>query len=926
MDSYLKLNSLCASPSSFYLTGFLTPKSTVKKLILQSPPIIGRCISEIQISSEKSSPLPTPIILNFTKPKTPTSIIKPSFTPKKLSRPESQVKKAKEKTKLKLVSEKPKKRKILLKSKLEMKKVIPEEEKTKKSKDNHRKIKELSKHIRKMNLKFKTKKFLPMSPWGIDSNKVVEETRLKREAENTKKPKPKAEKHKKKLKKPLKKPINKIPEEKKVASAIKIQAFYRGYIARKVVKSYLAAKNIEYSSQIKPSSIISETFTAEDQEVRFITERSEKPTKPKMIPILSLEESGSYQIEELKPEILTENKEEEKVKFTQNALKVKKQNKLQELKQADMQEMLLIAEKLGNKPEIVDLLNSILNRRYEKISKIFDEHLENLKDSIKNSGNKKVIDSPDLDTILHAISSKDNRQTSGEISEDIEKIWLQIEQHHDETNNHSFLKDPQPLPPLTPIIEDSIDRPGIDCPFDNPNEYAKGEKNCVENKEDCKFNKENKEDFSEKDEENLKENGLEHDNSVKMESFADSPKNMFENNTPVSLSKLVIKIVPAQEKSEEGALRSFIHDFDTKEPTHPKEFINDINFQDLSSMTLEHSDALKDYSSIIPSPAVEKEDLDSLEYELDLKTKSSIKTSNWPITSRQIFERDSPSNPFSITGGSEKPTDHSGEELLVDRAVSLLELIIYHDIIEDSHLFEDIDFTIGLLEDLINKEILICIGEATRPKIVRHNTLTNVKSDSSSVLQVVDKLFLHFLKNPNDIKAHMQIATHSYIFLQCAHENIPIEHQKNSICYLPEDPSLDKYTKVHTNMIINSCEEIIFRQLLEFKSSLFQSFSDKIDTLKLSDFFMAVRDQLLKWNEIQAGNIPGADVINENGVLDEDKLQNVRSKNLAKLLYSNLEDDEQMWVNYTAETEYLIIQLEDFVFCDLVEEIVDFMK
>lgn len=917
MDSYLKLNSLCASPSSFYLTGFLTPKSTVKKLLLQSPPIIGRCISEIQISSEKSSPLPTPIILNFSKPKTPTSLLKPSFTPKKLSRPESKVKREKEKTKLKLVSEKPKKRKLLLKSKVDIKKIMPEEEKSKKSKDNHQKIKELSKNIRKMNLKFKTKKFLPMSPWGIDSNKVIEETRLRREAESTKKLRPKAEKHKKKPKKLLKRHPNKITEDKKVASAIKIQAFYRGYMARKVVKSYLqAAKNIEFSSQFKQSSIISETFTAEDQEVRFITERSEKPSKPKLIPILPLEESGSYQIEELKQEILTEVKEEEKAKITQISLQAKKQNKLQELKQADMQEMLVIAEKLGNKPEIIYLLNSILNRRYEKISKIFDEHLENLKNSIKGRGNKQKIDSPDLDTILHAMSSKDNRQTSGEISEDIEKIWLQIEQHHDESDNHSFLKDPQPLPPLTPIIEDSIDRPGIDCPFDNPNENIKGSKNY-------KCNRKFQEDLSGK---NFEGDDLEHENSVKMESFAESPKNMFENNTPVSLSKLVVKIVPAQEKSEEGALRSFIHDFDTKEPTHPKELINDINFQDLSSMTLEHSEALKDYSSIIPSPAIEKEDLDSLEYEFDLKTKSSIKTSNWPITSRQIFERDSPSNPFSITGGSEKPTDHSGEELLVDRAVSLLELIVYHDIVEDSHLFEDISFTIALLEDLINKEILTCIGEATRPKLVRHNTLTNVKSDSNSVLQVVDKLFLYFLKDTNDIKAHMQIATHPYIFLQCAHENIPVECQKGSICCLPEDPSLDKYTKVHTNMIINSCEEIIYRQILEFKSTLFQSLSDKIETLKLSDFFMAVRDQLVKWNDLHAGNIPGADTLNENGILDEEKLQNIRSKNLAKLLYSNLEDDEEKWVNYTAETEYLIIQLEDLVFYDLVGEVIDFVN
>ena len=99
MDFNLKLNSLCASPSSLYFTDFLTPKSTFKRLTLQSPPVIGRCISEIKISSEKSSPLPTPIVFNFSKPKTPTLASKPCLVLKKISKIEAKlVKKEKKKT------------------------------------------------------------------------------------------------------------------------------------------------------------------------------------------------------------------------------------------------------------------------------------------------------------------------------------------------------------------------------------------------------------------------------------------------------------------------------------------------------------------------------------------------------------------------------------------------------------------------------------------------------------------------------------------------------------------------------------------------------------------------------------------------------------------------------------------------------------
>src|SRR5574343_562610 len=66
------------SPSSLYLSEILSPKSSLKQLTLHSSPVFGRCISEIKISSEKSSPLPTPISLNFSKPRTPTSVSRPS--------------------------------------------------------------------------------------------------------------------------------------------------------------------------------------------------------------------------------------------------------------------------------------------------------------------------------------------------------------------------------------------------------------------------------------------------------------------------------------------------------------------------------------------------------------------------------------------------------------------------------------------------------------------------------------------------------------------------------------------------------------------------------------------------------------------------------------------------------------------------------
>ena len=126
------------------------------------------------------------------------------------------------------------------------------------------------------------------------------------------------------------------------------------------------------------------------------------------------------------------------------------QAKLKELKQNDIQEMKMIAEKFGNNGEIFEVFENIIERRYEKLNKFFEDHIESMKLSISTPEMTLKKESPDLDSIFNAINSKDLKQTSGQLWDDIEKIWQQIENFEE---NSSFLQDPQPLPPLTPIYQ-----------------------------------------------------------------------------------------------------------------------------------------------------------------------------------------------------------------------------------------------------------------------------------------------------------------------------------------------------------------------------------------------------------------------------------------------------------------------------------------
>lgn len=816
--------------------------------------------------------MPTPIVFNSVKPKTPT-IRLPAKIGKKKAKKEEKVIAVKEKI---VKAEAPKKtRKVKLKNveKIEIKQVLIL---------NAKKVKEFGKSIRKKNLKCKMKRFTPETPWGIDEKKVIEETKLRRAAEliSTCKVKLLAQK-----KKPLKKVVKRRKPSKSAAKsayiascAVKIQAHIRGFLTRKAFKNFMEKQVVDFSSHMRSSNIAIEDYPDEDEEVRNIIKYEHSESNP-FISILNSEEILKSLYDPLIREEFKHNRNIEHVLTSQISWRLKQQLKLQELKENDIFEMQNIAENFQNRDGLLGVFRNIIERRYEKLNAFFEDHIESMKIGLMSKRSSENFERQGVDLFFN--SSQEIKQSSGELGEDIEKIWQQIETFEHAGENNSFLQDPQPLPPLTPIYEEGRYDSFVFTP----------ETSVV---------------FHEYSSEN-------HALAEPLQEFFPGTPCYIEKSNPFKKADSVIL-----DSTE-----------DLKEPEPWKSTSSELPIIhvicDSSSMTLEHSEALKDYSSIILTPVSEKnDDLSSLEYELDLKPNETAKKS---ISSNlQMFEMDSPSNPFSVT--VEKSLDNSEENIVTERVTSLLELIIYHDILNDNiDIFQDVEHTMRIIEDYFEKLIAAFINEATRPVVILNLYGGSVNTDGGSLLRYIDHLFLGALKEPDVITRKILNLRDPLALLQDLQDNKKIQYNGEIIFEEEKDEhSINNFEEIHNKMLIKACSESLISISHQGTSNLFNFHSRLPKNYKLADLLLTVREEIFKWNEIKSGTIPMGEILRANGDLDEDKLLFLRNKALARALYLELDENEKKWSDYRYEEATALLDLEKIIFSELSQEIIQILS
>jgi hypothetical protein len=338
---------------------------------------------------------------------------------------------------------------------------------------------------------------------------------------------------------------------------------------------------------------------------------------------------------------------------------------------------------------------------------------------------------------------------------------------------------------------------------------------------------------------------------------------------------------------------------------------------------LENSEGIKDLSSIVQLPRTENTETMSIG-KLEVSNKiSQLRKTVWPSTKPTFAEPESPSNPLMVT---EEPLVNSSEEdLVVDRVLANLEIYVFHDFLDSDEIFHNPDFLVQLTENLLLKYLEEFIAETLKPKIVRQPTKTYVSSDSVNLLSGIDEEFLKCIKNPELLKNKIKKHIDPLVLMKNIRKNRKSDFIGTNCFELPQNSSSNKYSLIHDKAVYTACSQSVYSLILHLKISCFDFCVDHLNKLNFKDFFISVRENVYKWNELKAGNMPSNELVLPNGELDEDRLQVVRTQSLAKLLYQDLEEDDFHWSDYRFEEEQSILELEVLILQDLAFEVVPFI-
>jgi hypothetical protein len=480
-----------------------------------------------------------------------------------------------------------------------------------------------------------------------------------------------------------------------------------------------------------------------------------------------------------------------------------------------------------------------------------------------------------LDAVLSQMG-KFNKNFSREQSEDLEIIWDKIEFN---SKTDVFLNDPDPLPPLTPIEDYQLKQSKQGSK--RPSEEISGsitdqlKKVIFPSIEYLSFG-------------NIGE--------VSHEDVIDSP------------SLMSIASHDSEEPSEEfitfgppnAAL--LIANFQS-EPAKPvivfANKVNPILIEDGSGSLSEYVGMIKENSSIATPEAEEVEEFSSIHFEFNIRKPA-----------------DTSLNPFSIS----EETLVLDEEEIVEKAVNLLIIFVYQEILDDAAYQE------------FKKKNYQLLGNAA---VILHEVL--VRTGSNSVLVFFEKVWE---KVDFDVlsKRMMDWQTHYFTLGTIQGRQLsalPIlteevlkasEAPSDSSFSLSISESPNEYIKLHNKMIF----DVINSHLQDFKSlynpSPWQSGAFLINPIDFSKIFNTLQKSLRKTSSISAGRIPSIALIGNDGKLDEEMLQKVREAGLASILASEIEENEKKWIDYCSEEAQVTFDVADFILADLLLELEAFIQ
>lgn len=685
-------------------------------------------------------------------------------------------------------------------------------------------------------------------------------------------------------------PVTKVKNDYKNKAAIKIQAHIRRFLVQcrmnKEENSLSVDEIVKEILEKKKDSEYSEC----SENIPELIRMSGKKTLEILIPSDSSDLSDLENNEQgLNSEEIQyyENSEESKLiespKFNHKIIhfdkfEVKEKNELKEkivtmeaqlqtleyLKQKEIQDLQTITEKAGMNSEVGSLLGEIIVKRYSQLSCLLEGTIHEAKISFLSK-----LNTEEKESFYSELGSKFETMTRfiDSDGEKIEEITEKIVKHTKfEDNRPGPVKSKQNL-----SYEDPVDTPQFSEILSSQAKFSPTNEYSIEN---LSIEEEPKE-FS----------------TLIIEDFQVSSATQSQNISNLSIispknyEKIYKNISVLQDNSGEfdGSLEDPA--FETDHKSYTPDYL-----PERPSAPLNYFDSESQSPDTNPSPSVSKIQISQYE------DSSCIEwIPNMPL------------------------------EMTPELVVQLAETIIL-DIIDEHEAFDSDNW--NTLKIRTDPESILCYSENIYKYCDIQSILTSLQTPTEknplTVLQQIHENLFDSTNTLNPITEHLNLniyLTLEYHLDQTKKPDRPIYISEEVHSWLIEAEHIhNKLTFDSNNEALNKFKPSNLRALpLPF--SWHQQKPQKIEKI-----LEKVLTTVMNWSEFQVGKIYSAEMVNSSEVIDDDMFQQIREDNLAKMLVSEILENDTQWNNYEFEEIQTKIDLADDVVEYLSMELVAILK
>ena len=608
---------------------------------------------------------------------------------------------------------------------------------------------------------------------------------------------------------------------------------------------------------------------------------------------------------------------------------------LEYLKQKEIKDMQLIAQRVGKSEELGELLSSMVEKRYDQLSSLFEENLRDVQDALVQ----------DMNTEERANFEETLEEKREEFSKLVENDSKTVEEYIEDIISRNNLSHSDSSAENRPVIYKPKSRPDFTYEYSEVLNNPPVQAILSPNQRDFTINQESTIRQMSSDEEQQEQESL----TIFARGIQVSPSASASssNSSGQGIMQQLQILTPSPEKpSRRKVIKPETPPSSSREQEFEPTPVEEESMDASNSILAQESSLLEQLqpefpggSSYTPDYIPERPSA-PLQYFDSGRGSPNTYTSPGVYSSSENEVRAEENNEIEWTGSVDCEIT---PELVVEVAEKILMQLISEEKAMDGHRREVPELPI------VN---MISIGTAPEGST---SSEPRIQTDTTAVKDYVEEVFAHsdmneiinnlknpLKKKPLDLLNRMQeveigtiVETEITVFPEILSVNLylALEHNVENSTRCSNTPQMQQLIieaeHIHNKMIFDAANEVLqkYRPYGTQGAPLPWSISDRrIGANKpITVIIEEVKEVLMDWSSIQAGKICTEDMLLSNGILDEELLQQVREERLASMLAEEIIEKDAVWINYEFEETQVKLDIADMVLEHLTGEVISIL-